>query len=534
MGEPTLSLCMIVKNEEVDLPRCLRSVQGIVDEIIVVDTGSRDRTVEVAEQFGARVLRRPWRGSFAEVRNHALEAAAGDWVLTLDADEELEAGSGQRLRSLLQREEVEAYSLIVVNVTRDPVWTQSENATSVRLWRHCPEYRFERDLHEQIVPSIQRARPDARLAAADVRIIHHGYNKLEVERKGKRFRNLPMARQAVKSLGDDFSHFNLGIELMIQNRHHQALDELRQAERLMQPNSDLKPKLAKAITSCLLQLRQAEDALREIDRYIQEMPDFTDLLFLRGFIYFQMGQWTEAGAYFRRCLELGPAPAFKYPGATDGCGSYQAAWMLGQVHEAQQDSDGALTAYRKAYELNRDWPTPLFRYASLLGRHLDPDRLAAELEQIIDRQRSDWPLLIAQSLYVAKAFTHVITYLNRPELRVCSPSACHFLRGQAQLRLGQWPEAVQSLSQVTTDSPNYPEATTSLYWLYSSLNRPEEARRLRRRLDTSEAFYLELGDISLQCALEWCLRAIALGGDPSRLGPIARVLQMELRQHGAT
>ena len=534
MGEPALSLCMIVKNEEANLARCLRGVQGIADEIVIVDTGSRDRTVEVAEQFGARVLRRPWRGSFAQARNHGLEVATGDWILMLDADEELEPGSSERLRSLLQDGQVEAYSLVVVNITRDAVWTQAENAVSIRLWRNRPEYRFERDLHEQILPSIERARPGAGIAAADVRILHHGYGKREVERQKKRFRNLPMAQQAVKTLGDDFSHFNLGIELTIHSRYHQALQELREAERLMRPDSSLRPKLAKAVINCLVQLQQTEEALRTSERYLQEMPDFTDLIFFRGFAHYQAGQWSEAAACFHRCLELGPASAFKYPGATDGCGSYQAAWMLGQVLEGQQDLDGALASYRRAYELNRDWPTPLFRYASLQGRRLEPDALVTDLESLVDRQQPGWPLLIAQGLYIAKAFAYLVTYLERPELSDCSPNARLFLRGQSQLRLGQWLEALQSLRQVTSDSPNYVEALTSQYWLYSSLDRPEEARRLRRRLDATAELYLELGDISLQCALEWCLRAVALGGEPARLLPMVRRLQAELRREGTS
>ena len=80
---------MIVKNEEEMLPGCLEAVRDAVDEMVIVDTGSSDRTVEIAESFGAKVVHFPWNGSFADARNCSLDHATGDWVLYLDADEHL-------------------------------------------------------------------------------------------------------------------------------------------------------------------------------------------------------------------------------------------------------------------------------------------------------------------------------------------------------------------------------------------------------------------------------------------------------------
>ena len=105
----TLSLCMIVKDEEELLPGCLEAIDGAVDEMIIVDTGSTDRTVEIAESFSARVLHFPWNGSFSDARNAGLDAATGDWLFYLDADEHLIPEDAPKIRELLGRTWREAF-----------------------------------------------------------------------------------------------------------------------------------------------------------------------------------------------------------------------------------------------------------------------------------------------------------------------------------------------------------------------------------------------------------------------------------------
>src|SRR5680860_285424 len=106
-----ISLCMIMRDEEEHLARCLASVQGVVDEIVIVDTGSVDRSIEIAESFGARVLHEEWHGDFATPRNTGIDAATGDWILVLDADEELIDGAA--LKELLHDEDIEGYLSLI-------------------------------------------------------------------------------------------------------------------------------------------------------------------------------------------------------------------------------------------------------------------------------------------------------------------------------------------------------------------------------------------------------------------------------------
>ncbi|MCK7508774.1 MAG: glycosyltransferase family 2 protein [Desulfobacterales bacterium] len=122
-GRATLSLCMIVKDEEPHLAKCLMSVKPIVDEMIVVDTGSSDRTKSIAAALGARVFDHPWTNDFSEARNHSLSKASGDWILVLDADEvDLADGPRQLLRKITKKRPAKpvAYTMVTRNYTNQP------------------------------------------------------------------------------------------------------------------------------------------------------------------------------------------------------------------------------------------------------------------------------------------------------------------------------------------------------------------------------------------------------------------------------
>jgi tetratricopeptide (TPR) repeat protein len=146
----TMSLCMIVKDEEEMLPRCLEAAAPVVDEIVVVDTGSTDRTMEIAREFGAKLIEHPWSGDFAEARNVSLDAATGDWILWLDADEVLVAEDAERLRELTGKVWREAFFLVETNFTGELGDGNAATHSALRVFRNRPGRRFEGRVHEQI------------------------------------------------------------------------------------------------------------------------------------------------------------------------------------------------------------------------------------------------------------------------------------------------------------------------------------------------------------------------------------------------
>ncbi|HYF93930.1 MAG TPA: glycosyltransferase [Symbiobacteriaceae bacterium] len=182
---------MIVKNEQENLPRALESVKPIAHEIIVVDTGSTDATVEIARSYGARVFHHPWEDNFSTARNHSLAKALGDWILVLDADEAVVGGKEEMLFSALSSPEQDAYMITLVNrgasVGRIPV---------LRIFRNGRGYRFEGRIHEQAIDSICADRN--RVGTVNLEIEHFGYCEQEDARKGRRERNVRLLTEEMR------------------------------------------------------------------------------------------------------------------------------------------------------------------------------------------------------------------------------------------------------------------------------------------------------------------------------------------------
>jgi tetratricopeptide (TPR) repeat protein len=174
---------MIVKDEAASLPQCLDSVAGVVDEIVVVDTGSTDATREIAAAYNARVVAIDWPNDFAAARNVSLSHATGDWVLVLDADERLDAEISQQLRQLDQgqlQSGFEAADILAVNLLRQEIGAPQAPYTLItRFFRRLPTIQFFRPYHETVddsIAALQQQQPRWQVLTLDrVGLYHTGY-----------------------------------------------------------------------------------------------------------------------------------------------------------------------------------------------------------------------------------------------------------------------------------------------------------------------------------------------------------------------
>jgi len=221
---PQLSLSMVVRNEAAQIGAALASVAGFVDEMVVLDTGSSDATVAIAEDCGARVVRGTWPGDFAPARNQALELVRGTWVLVLDADERLRPEAQDPLRQLMAQPE-----LLLISLLRQEVGARQSPYSAVsRLFRRHPAIRWSRPYHAMVddsVAALLEREPHWRLALCpEPALLHSGYRP-EALADGRKARLLRRAMEEDLRLHPDnpYACAKLGALLVEQGQRRQGI-----------------------------------------------------------------------------------------------------------------------------------------------------------------------------------------------------------------------------------------------------------------------------------------------------------------------
>jgi GT2 family glycosyltransferase/tetratricopeptide (TPR) repeat protein len=339
---PRVSLCLIVKNEEKNLPACLESAADLVDETIVVDTGSTDATKAVAGRFGAKVVDFPWIDSFSAARNQSLRHAGGQWIFWLDADDRLDADNREKLRTLFAglKPENAAYSMKCLCLPDADTGTATV-VDHIRLFRNDPALRWEHRVHEQILPAIRRAGADVRWS--DVVIHHAGYQDAKVRRR-KLERDLRLLEQEHAELGDHpFTLFNLGSVYQELGRHAQAVTLLRRSLERSHPSDSIVRKLYALIVNCHRVQGQPAEAVAACQEGRRIYPDDPELLFGEALLRRDQKDWEGAVACLNQLLQGKPDAHFASVDA--GLCGYKARQNLGVIYRQQN----------KLGEAEREW-----------------------------------------------------------------------------------------------------------------------------------------------------------------------------------
>ncbi len=257
-----ITLCLVARDEAEFLPECLESVQGVVDEIVLVDTGSTDETPEIARRYGAKVLTCEWDDDFSRPRNLALEHATGDWILVLDADERLHSRSRSVIREGARHPQFVAYYIEVVNILNRENPNDAFIHRAIRMFRRLPCARWEGRIHEQILPSLLAAGGKP-ATLRNAQIIHWGYEAEVMRRRGKSQRNVQLLRQTLhENPQDAFQWFNLGNTLYNQGDYQGACDALQRACEQILPTEDYAPLAWSQWISSLQMLKRYDEAIR--------------------------------------------------------------------------------------------------------------------------------------------------------------------------------------------------------------------------------------------------------------------------------
>jgi GT2 family glycosyltransferase/tetratricopeptide (TPR) repeat protein len=327
-----VSLCMIVKNEEANLAACLFSAADLVDEIIVVDTGSTDATKAIARECGARVYDFAWVDDFAAARNESLQHATGDWIFWLDGDDRVDEENRQKLKDLFGRltEDNIAYAM-KCRCLPDPLTGTATIVDHVRLFRNHPGIRWNYRVHEQILPAVRAI--GGSVQATDIVIEHTGYVDLALRDKKQERDIRILALDRTEHPDDPFILFNLGWSYEELRKPAEALPLLRRSLELSHPSDSIVRKLYTLLMECHRQLGQPAEALGVCQEGRRYYPDDAQLLFQEALLRRELRDLAGAEACLVRLISTSEGPHFA--SVAEGLRGHKARHNLAVIYQEQ-------------------------------------------------------------------------------------------------------------------------------------------------------------------------------------------------------
>ncbi|MEE2786289.1 MAG: glycosyltransferase [Myxococcota bacterium] len=395
-SKPLLSLAMMVKNEEEFLEDALKSAQPFCDELIVVDTGSTDRTVEIARDLGAKVSFFEWCNNFSKARNETLKRATGQWVAILDADERFQGQKPESIRQFLKPGPSFPFQALMVNVVNTRLdGSPISSFFSVRFFPNHPRLGYSGRVHNRFgalghnPPKVEATR------YLGLEIVHLGYDPALYKARQKAARSLPLIEATVREEPSNHQQrFYLGREYLLLNRIDDAVAALTLAfEGIEATGAGPLADTATHLMQALARNQAHDDVLKVGQRALAHAPNHPDI-------------WFEFGQALMHCGDLSTA-AEAYEKALAGLSAmgseaqtrlihhrWKAHEMLGLAYFKTQQYQASYTAYLRALDGKPEgtdgWPV-LLNSVCALGIELGDD---ARVPILLDRllRRADTPL----------------------------------------------------------------------------------------------------------------------------------------------
>ncbi len=304
--KPTLAVCMIARNEGKRLPTAIDSVRRIADQVIVVDTGSTDDTIEAARSLGAEVVEYAWKDDFADARNRSLAEARCDWILCLDADEWVAPESESKVIEALS-EGAGAYMVRIesrVDSTAGKVFVNF----FPRLFRNLEGVRFEGKVHEQVAPSLEGL--GVSIEVSDILIKHTGYALSDSDLKAKARRNADLLLKDVEEHADDaLALFHLGEAFSMLEHFEEAVEFYDRALAAGGLDGIVRGALLQNKGTALVKLKDYEKAIVSLRQAREVDPGLLTVHLVLASAHYGMGKFKRAEqeviSYISICREIG-------------------------------------------------------------------------------------------------------------------------------------------------------------------------------------------------------------------------------------
>ena len=339
-----ISACMIVKNEEWIIGKTLPSLVKCLDEVVVVDTGSTDRTPDLARELGAKVSNFKWIDDFAAARNESLKQATGDWILWIDADEYLKEEDLLKLKEYLSKAEADSYQL-ELRECKPGEFEFTNVYFRVKLFRNRKGFHFERPINEQVADG--KGDFVGGKVIPEVAIYHWGSRVGAEKKQQKKQRNIDLLRKAAENNpGDPYYSYLLANNLKETGMNQEAVPAfLRTIE--LSPKGHLAAPSYAALAWCYYRLRKGLEAFQSAKKALELDQNLPDAYNLMGLILGGAGKYDEALSLLNTACSLEPAK-----GTSKNINMrqyrYTPNYYKGLVYEMAGDKDKAREAFIEA------------------------------------------------------------------------------------------------------------------------------------------------------------------------------------------
>ena len=349
---PRLACCMIAKNEAEFIVGAIESVKGLADEIIVVDTGSTDNTVELARAAGARVEFFPWIGDFSAARNASLNYATADWILCLDADERLQRASFSSVRAVMEEggDPHRVVCVRIMNYTRDRRFLS--DGFSGRLFQNVPTMKFHGRVHEEVGADRNDISTDYRL---DVLFDHFGADPAVMREKSKDARNIELLESRLREKPDDLlTWFYLGSQHSVGGRSDAAVRAFGKVVELFERNPGgfgmvmrnlPVPYSYVGYVRGLADTGRSSQAIEVGNRGLARYPDNPDLWYHTAFGYIHQRDFANARRYLSKAMEVEPTGYSVIGMQNQSIKAWRAEKLLGDVEYEDGQREAAYAHY---------------------------------------------------------------------------------------------------------------------------------------------------------------------------------------------
>ena len=460
-----ISVCMMVKDEEKRLPTALASVQKWVDEIIVVDTGSSDRTVEIAKEYGAKVYHHPWENNFSKHRMQSLSYATGDWLLILDADEELVQETAHLLKNVVHktpeadRNDIGGFLFELYN---DVTAGGETFLLHPRLFRRG-RVRYEGKVHN-------RPLVNGKMARSGIKLIHYGYNEDPATMARKHQRRTDMIRKWCEEEPDNFmGHSYLAHTLLGQRETvPEAVEEAATALELLRRTKGEErffPHVYYPLINGLAALQRDQEVFQYVKECLEYAPYYPDPIFFRLAIHFKNRDWekvcADAAQFVQmqdECREHPERFVFFENMTFDQYQYVLFRWVVAAAHLEEREQ--VLSAYQRMLDEREAEGSSQRTVQAILGLNF-PD-LALELVELAGQKHPQWAWVDqARPVLSQKTREHQAQRLRE--------------QGAEALRQGQVDQAASYLRQALEHSPQDPEVLLDLGQALSQQGQVDQA-----------------------------------------------------------